>query len=207
MAAVDPRFLARAEAFLTEWTLTDALSEAAHAGLGHWHPTGFVVFKTAIKFGDMPVRVHCWPAEDRRGDPDHPPLHTHMWPLTSKVVLGTYVEATLQLEPSEAGPIRKYMVTYESEDQSTISPTAGRFEVIEYEVEHYCVGQTHHLAAGSWHQTLIPDGSPVVTVMVTGPSHFDKPRIAGPAELPEFTRRRIPVDPDFLRSKFGASDT
>lgn len=205
MAEIDPGFLARAEAFLAEWTLTDALSEAAHAGHGHWHPTEFVVFKTAIKFGDMPVRVHCWPAEDRRGDPDHPPLHTHMWPLTSKVLLGNYVEATLQLKPSESGPIQKYIVTYESEDQSTISPTAGRFEIADYKVERYRVGQIHHLAEGAWHQTLIPDNSPVVTVMVTGAGQLDKPQVAGPAELPEFTRRRVPVVPDFLRSEFGGS--
>jgi hypothetical protein len=206
VAAVDPEFLSRAEAFLAEWTLKDALAAATRAGPGHWHPTGFVVFKTAIRFGDMPVRIHCWPAEDRRGDPDHPPLHTHMWPLASKVVLGTYVEATLQLEPSAAGPIRKYVVTYESEHQSTISPVAGQFEVAEYKVERYETGQIHHLPEGAWHQTLIPQHSCVVTVMVTGPAHLDEPRIAGPAELPEFTRRRVLVDPDFLRSEFGAPD-
>src|SRR5258708_25237108 len=104
-------FGAAARQELRGWTIERVMDEVSLCE-GFWHPTGFAVFHTEQLFEGTPIRVHCWIPGVRPSEPLHPPIHTHVWPLASLVVFGTYREIVYKLEDDRDGPICGYSAAY-----------------------------------------------------------------------------------------------
>jgi len=181
-------FVVQATRFLQRIDLAQALAMAG-AVKGYWHPTGFMAFHTRWSFEGMPVRVHCWPRGARPVEDRHPPLHDHMWPLASKVLTGTYSETVYALDDVPDGEYAHYSVEYHTRDDATVFDDRRRCQALPV-VTSVCVpGEVHHLEAGVFHETTIPESQRVVTVMVTGQREMDSCSLVG---LPGFpTRRRV----------------
>lgn len=188
-------FTERASTFLGDWSQSDAIA-AIRGRQGHWHPTGFAVFQLGETFEAMPVRVHCWLKSERPVEHLHPPLHTHVWPLAGKVMMGKYVETIYDLTPTSDGGLRLYSVDYHSRDDASVAETGSSVAAASSAQRSYEAGEIHTVQEGVWHETQIPTGAIVVTVMVTGRAVLDRPWLAGPPGYVGGRSVRAPVDAD-----------
>ena len=195
-------FELRATRFLRSFVLSEAL-DLARSVQGFWHPTGFMAFHTPLRFGTMPVRVHCWPRGARPVEDRHPELHNHMWGLASKVLAGTYSETVYALERAPDGEYAHYAVDYHGRDDATVVDDGHRYRVRTVTTRKYTPGEVHKLGVGVFHETTIPETECVVTVMVTGPREIDSCSLVGRPGFPPGRRARRPVTPDEFERAVG----
>ena len=139
--------------------LADHLSRFQHIQ-PHWHPLGFVSC-FVLREDDHAVRVHLWPAGERR--PKHPnwPIHTHIFDLESHVVFGALVDRQYELSPGEA--FEKYGVHYNGID-SDIRPTRECVRVVKMREVTHSAGSTYSVAKGIFHETVVNREDTVLTV-------------------------------------------
>ena len=180
-------FVARGTAFLDAVSFKNVVY-AVDASTVCWHPTGFVVAYTSLRFEGNPVRLHCWPKGHRVRPADHPPIHNHVWPLCSRVVAGIYTERILSLDVdhSTSPELELYEVEYQSRFQSTLRATGRYMRTSSSRSQSFVAGRTHASRADEWHESVVPDHETAVTVMVTGdavgtPLLAGRPRLAGGA--------------------------
>ncbi len=191
-AEVYDRFVLRASRFLRTFTVAEALDLAREVP-GYWHPTGFMVFRIPLCFGNVPVRVHCWPAGARQARVDHPPVHNHMWPLLSKVLTGSYAETVYALDESPEGDHSRYDVMYHGTNDQTVVEDPRRFDLFPIANAARGPGETHRLPAGVFHETTIPGRETVVTIMVCGEPELATCALVGRPGLRIGRQRRRPV--------------
>lgn len=185
------RFIAAAQQTLHHWDLVAAIA-TAQSTEGFWHPNGFMVFHTPTPPA-LHVRVHIWPAHNQRPRPGHPPIHTHVWDLASKIVHGRYRETVHHLQIDSSGPLTRFTVDYHTRDDATVTAEATKLRALASITNTYDVGDIHTLASGQWHESTIDPTEDAVTVMVTGEPQLPHPHLAGPAtrSTERHTRGRI----------------
>jgi hypothetical protein len=133
-----------------------------------WHPNGFAVFHIDDHHKLGQLRLHIWPSSPRVVRPGAPPIHSHVWHLCSRVLVGTYTEtlyeeihgAAVEAAQEYRSADIDYLVNRNSfgpSKTSLLRPTS---------VVSVSAGQFHVVEAGIPHETLIETEAFVATLMI-----------------------------------------
>lgn len=173
----------------------DALLRSASEREARWHPNGFVVFELG-SLSPGSLRLHIWPAGVRqlRDSVEH--LHTHVWDLYSRVLVGAYWERMydVAIEARGARSFRTARVDY-VRDRNTLTEAADTF-LVAAETVQADAGESHSVRAGRVHQTLIPLGTFVATLLVVSPPRVEEALVYSEQTLPApaYSRPRVSAD-------------
>lgn len=132
-----------------------------------WHPNGFAVFHIEDHHDLGKLRLHIWPNSKRVTRTNGPPIHSHVWHLCSRVLVGTYGE-TLYIEAQPDAGGREYHsadINY-SLDRNSFSKS-GKSHLRALEKITVTAGQFHAVQAGIPHETLIDENTFVATLLFT----------------------------------------
>ena len=187
---------------------------AARGAAPTWHPTGFMVAK--LWDGEAgALRLHVWPADDRcYGDPLWP-VHDHVWPLSSHVLVGRIHCRSAEIVPDPDGDHRRYVVDYGVGARSRLKRYGGAVRLRLSSVRRVAAGGGYDVAAGCFHTSSGPPGQLAATLVAVGAPERDRPFVLGPPDGPsEIPVVRRAVEPmrwqallSELCSRLGSSTT
>jgi hypothetical protein len=137
------------------------------------HPLGFVCLPVYRQGADG-ICVHVWTDGWRTGELTTSTVHCHSWELLSQVLYGELSNQIIQVVDSP-DPTHRVFEVHSSAAGDTIRAT-GR--VVRQQVtasSAYRAGDTYRLAAGVFHETVVPPARPTATVAlgVTRPGTVD----------------------------------
>jgi hypothetical protein len=179
---------------------------------GTWHPNGFATFEIELVDGLGLIRLHVWARHLRRSVPRHPEIHSHSFPLYSRVLCGTYRENQYEAsETTAAGGMCAYRVVPTGRGgPDVLQPSESRYTATPILAEDavFPAGSWHDLPAGVFHSTLIPPDDFCATIAVLGrhlPGVTDV--LLGEAGFEQLNRSRARLTPAELteiRRQFNA---
>jgi hypothetical protein len=149
-----------------------------------WHPNGFLVFELG-SCGPGLLRLHVWPAGPRQMRDSSAHLHTHVWDLYSRVLVGRYKERMYEIVTSDADGGREFQVAridYARDRNALMESSVGhlrREQIVTAEA-----GEFHAVRAGKVHETLIASESYVATLLIVSPPRLDEALIYSDKALP-----------------------
>lgn len=178
----------------------DALLRSAGELEARWHPNGFVVFEFG-SVGPGSLRLHIWPAGARRLRDSSEHVHTHVWDLYSRVLVGTYIERMYSVAVAAGGDTRSFKTARVDyvRDRNTLTRAADSF-LVPAETVRADAGTSHTVQAGKAHQTLIPLGSFVATLLVVSSPRVDEALVYSEQALPASTHSRPIASADEARA-------
>ncbi|PPK65576.1 hypothetical protein V5P93_005048 [Actinokineospora auranticolor] len=130
------------------------------------HPLGFLCLPV-YRHGDAGVCVHLWQPGRGHERPTTSPTHCHSWELSSWVLVGGLRNQTLVLD--DAGPVtHRVFRVLSGRDGDSIEATDRlvRAEVVT-DTTHRA-GERYSLAAGVFHETVVPDSASLVATVALG---------------------------------------
>lgn len=149
-----------------------------------WHPNGFAVFPISDDHELGSLRLHIWPDSSRITRPDDAPIHTHVWHLCSRILVGTYTETLYEKSGAESTESAEYYsatIDYlHDKDTVTASSTVFLKPVTTTQDRR---GDFHTVPADVPHETHIAEGSFVATLMITSPPVSKKVTMYSPEEI------------------------
>ena len=166
---------------------------AAHvaAANARRHVLGFVEIGL-LSTEEKTVRLHLW----RKGFASMPvwPVHDHCYALTSLVVAGRLQDRRYSVVPEPGAQRRLYEVRYGSNGSRRVR-LGRRVRCIERRCCERGPGETYRVPAGTFHSTVLPaDGAAAVTIVQTGRTARERPRVVGAVdgeEVYEYITRRV----------------
>jgi hypothetical protein len=171
--------------------LRENLSKLATDCQPLWHPLGFVSCVIRDEPRDRLVRVHYWPKDERRTKNPDWPIHTHVYDLSSLVLMGRVRD--MQYRKKRGSEYAVYSVSYKDSD-SSISRT-GQDLSIELSVDQYHVaGQEYLVPVGSFHQTMVPPDESALTLVVLSNFQDKAPLVLGQPGNQSYPYNRIAFD-------------
>lgn len=164
--------------------LLDHVIEGLYSLECRWHPNGFAVFHIDDDHELGNLRLHIWPDGERVTRSDDAPIHTHVWHLCSRILVGTYRETIY----AESGPDSMDSTEYHSASIDYLhdkdSFTAASNALLRPKTTTLDSAGTFHLVpAGVPHETLIDDGSFVATLLITSHPVSKKAIMYSPEEI------------------------
>jgi hypothetical protein len=147
---------------------------------GLWHPNGFVVWPVTKLSGLGTLRLHIWPDRDRVAKPWGLPIHRHDWHLASTVLVGTYRDtlyADSSIEPASSTwrRMNSHQIEILADNHRRVVAEEEVFFISESEVRVVHAPGFHYVPAGVFHETLIPEGRFVATLIIAGEHRGPKP--------------------------------
>lgn len=139
-----------------------------------WHPNGFVVFELGPLSPGF-LRLHMWPAGPRQLRDAGAHVHTHVWDLCSRVLVGTYQERMYDaaLDHGEGGRLfRTARIDYVRDRNTLVESAESRLREAETVIARS--GELHTIQAGVAHETLIADGMFVATLLIVSPHRLNE---------------------------------
>lgn len=163
----------------------------------HWHPNGFAVFpiNTHHKLGNL--RLHIWPDATRTTRPNAAPIHTHVWHLCSRILVGTYTE-TLYEKPEEKslGVDQYHSATIDYlNDKDSVTASHPTF-LRPIHTSQSNSGDFHTVPADVPHETHIAEGSFVATLMLSSHPVSKKVTMYSPVKIPTSNYARPVLTPE-----------
>lgn len=162
----------------------ESLVNLAREHDARWHPNGFLVFDLGpCRLGTM--RLHIWPNGPRLLRDTAAHLHTHVWDLYSRVLIGRYEERMYEAVPIGTDGAREFNV-------ARVDYARDRNTLMHSSVSHLRPGhmvsaesgETHAVQAGEVHETLIPSESFVATLLIVSPQRLDEAMVYSEHPLP-----------------------
>jgi hypothetical protein len=135
------------------------------------HPNGFLV-NTLENESEGQLRLHIWPT----GRVDDLTPHSHPWHMSSLVLAGTNREyiPTVRLNEDNGRPLMG--TGFDEERKQITNAYTGRDVSFELgDLATYNARDYHHLPAGEFHITPLPQVEPIITLVRTGRQLFDNP--------------------------------
>lgn len=156
-----------------------------------WHPLGFVSCVIRDEPRCLVVRVHYWPKHERRTKNPDWPIHTHVYDLSSLVLMGRVRD--VQYREKSGSEYAVYSVSYKDAD-SSIGRT-DRDLSIELSVDQYHVaGEQYFVPVGSFHQTMVPSDETALTLVALSSFQDKVPLVLGQPGDQSYPYNRIPFD-------------
>lgn len=166
---------------------------------GFWHPAGFAIWNVSRVTDLGFIRLHIWPDSGRVSRPWGPRIHRHAWHLASMVLTGTYRDTLYEdSEAQQDPPLWQAMVSY----QIDVLPSGGRslialrapVYVRVFEPRDVAAPEFHHIPAGVFHETVIPDTDFVATLVLLGEQKGPVTLALEEERFPPRSHDREPVD-------------
>jgi hypothetical protein len=177
--------------------LSKVLGDAPDRGI--WHPNGFAIWPIRRLTGLGTLRLHIWPDLNRVIRPWGPPIHRHGWHLASAVVVGTYrdtlYEGSLTRPAStQWRQMTPYRIDILPEDRRQIVAEEGSVFIRAAESRVISAPGFHYVQAGVFHDTLIPEGQFVATLIIEGEHRGPSPLALEEHRYPPRTHQRELLD-------------
>ncbi|WP_345956698.1 hypothetical protein Q9323_07760 [Pseudomonas fulva] len=141
-----------------------------------WHPLGFVSCVIRDNPGQLTLRVHYWPPNERRTKNPDWPVHTHSYALSSLVLHGNIED--IQCEITDGEEFSIYKVSYLNGD-SEISRTDKRTRISKYTSEMRIAGEQYRVERGVFHQSVVKLSESAVTFVALSESSCEAPFVLG----------------------------
>lgn len=159
-----------------------ALLANPHAIGSIWHPLGFLQVKLAnIDAGHL--KIHIWPLRIRRGQTPDWPIHRHVWPVYSTVLVGNLTHnlfAVANADPN--GTNRKLYQVGRENSHSILSDTRIRISCSLAVTRTVQEGNFYNIGLMDFHSTDVPTDALAATVIFTPPPQRAAADVVGPAD-------------------------
>ena len=162
-----------------------------------WHPLGFVSCVIKENPGELTLRVHYWPPNDRRTKNPDWPVHTHSYALSSLVLLGNIEDIQYDIIDGEKYSI--YKVSYFNGD-SEISNTNRKTSILKYTSEMRTEGQQYRVERGVFHQSSVKLSESAVTFVALSESSSEAPLVLGDNGDNRYPYDRMPFNQEVFWS-------
>lgn len=129
-----------------------------------WHPYGFFVLKVALLNDLGTLRLHVWPAGERRAQLPLWPVHCHRWHLASYVLAGEIENVWYQAEPGGAHPL--YACT-RVDGASVMTRTDALVSVREVGRQRLRAGSDYVVGIDTYHATSVDPSTFTATLALT----------------------------------------
>lgn len=152
-----------------------------------YHPLGFTCLPV-LRDGVYGVCVHLFGERRAPLRMSVSPFHCHSWDLLSHVLYGAVGNQHVTVVP---GSTYRVFDTRTTATGDRLVPTARTVDATAGVPDHWVAGTTYELAAGEFHASTLPGGTPAATV-VLGLHHPTRPDLTlGRLDTPEhrLTRR------------------
>lgn len=162
-----------------------------------WHPNGFAVFHVDDNHKLGKLRLHIWPEVGRVTRPDDAPIHTHVWHLCSRILVGTYSETLYSTSDADLEGTREYHtagIDYLVDRDSFTAP--GKAFLKPVLTTHSAGGEFHEVPANVPHETLVGKNSFVATLLLTSHPVSKRATMYGPHEIQASTYDRPALSQD-----------
>ena len=152
-----------------------------------WHPLGFIYARLSTE-GTSITRLHIWPACMSGGFDASTNVHDHSWNLTSRVICGYLVNHLYEIQCScESATHRVYEVDYDG-TTSYLRPTTKVVRCEHICSVQICEGDRYTIEQRSFHNTQIPAGVLVATLVIAETNTSMRPRVLGSGLITSSTR-------------------
>ena len=157
-----------------------------------WHPLGFISCVIREEPKRLLVRVHYWPKAERRTKSPDWPIHTHIYDLSSLVLMGNVQDMQYRAEDN-GSEYSIYSVSYHGEN-SAIAPSKREISVIPVVDRMHGVGEEYSVPAGVFHQTFVPMEDSAMTLVALSNFQETDPLVLGKSGDKSFPYDRLPFD-------------
>ncbi|MEM1269316.1 MAG: hypothetical protein AAGI08_04625 [Bacteroidota bacterium] len=164
-----------------------------------WHPLGFVSC-TIIKDDTGVLKLHYWPANDRREKRPNWPIHDHAFHIHSQVLLGRVMSNFYDVSPGS--DYRRYYVGYEGSD-SILVPTDDLVDCELAERTVQAAGDRYEIAYKRYHENVVAAASEAMTLVYKEPPSSNEDAMVPPNVIGTI---KIPNLPMYQRTEYS-SDT
>jgi hypothetical protein len=141
-----------------------------------WHPLGFVSCVIRDEPGELTLRVHYWPPNDRRTKNPDWPVHTHSYALSSLVMRGTIED--IQYKTSAGDDFKIYSVSYFN-GNSEIRSTGKNTNALKCISESRTEGEQYRVERGVFHQSAVKFTESAVTFVALSEPSSEPPLVLG----------------------------
>ena len=156
-----------------------------------WHPLGFVSCVIRKEKRKFTTRIHYWPKHERRTKNPDWPIHSHVYHLTSRILKGRVRDIQYRLRDGSDYAI--YSVQYSGED-SVINFTNRQTSVEKTIDKIHELGEEYSVSIGSFHQTQVPMGESVISLVVLSSFVDSNPLVLGTLEEQSYRYDRAEFD-------------
>ncbi len=160
------------------------------------HPLGFV-YVPLLRGPDWTLRLHIW---DTARVPASPIFHAHTWDLTSYVLHGGLENQLVHADTGVSDPAQRIyrVVGHGDVDEFIWTDKTVRAEVESS--EQVFTDQIYRMTSGSYHTTINPAGSDLVTVALAERVPGTEEQVLGPLDGSSHSYIRLPCPADLLQS-------
>lgn len=162
-----------------------------------WHPNGFAVFHVDDNHDLGKLRLHIWPELGGVTRSDDAPIHTHVWHLCSRILVGTYSETLYEASDPDLAESRAYYsadIDYLVDRDSFTSP--GKAFLRPVLTTRNAGGEFHEVPADVPHETLIKENSFVATLLLTSKPMSERATMYAPGPIQASTYNRPALSRD-----------
>lgn len=162
-----------------------------------WHPLGFASCVIKEVVGEVILRVHYWPQNERRTKNPDWPVHTHSYTLSSLVLHGNIED--IQYETTEGDEFALYQGTYFNGD-SEINRLGRRVRISECISKTHVKGGQYRVERGVFHQSSVKLSESAVTFVALSESTTDAPLVLGGDGEHKYPYDRTPFNQEIFWS-------
>lgn len=162
-----------------------------------WHPLGFVSCVIRDNPGELTLRVHYWPPNERRTKNPDWPVHTHSYALSSLVLHGNIED--IQCEVIDGEEFSIYKVSYFNGD-SEITRTDKKTNILKYASEMRFEGEQYRVERGVFHQSVVKLSESAVTFVALSESSREAPLVLGGNGEHKYPYDRMPFNQEVFWS-------
>lgn len=136
-----------------------------------WHPTGFMVYQLGIKPDLGMLRLHIWPAADRKTGSSGDTIHDHAWHVASLVLRGVYHDEIYEVEPADEQPdnneevYRVLDTNYGAVQQNPLLGNGRQVRITATTDRRIAESEFHSIEPGIFHKPIIPIEQAVATLV------------------------------------------
>lgn len=194
----------RAEAFLDKisTTVLANVKEIFAAIKGKWNPGGFMVFPLGLTDDGCSIRFHVWPQGMERKTDQGPNPHNHSLHLSSRIVIGQYSDYILDVKNLDVASASKSNALKEADVYGLYGTfrTPGGKDILKTDgtlvkatprtARNLHEGETHHIEAGEYHLSTVPNEILAATLVLDSPSFRESSDLLLKSIEPEILRVR-----------------
>lgn len=156
-----------------------------------WHPLGFASCVIRENPGELTLRVHYWPPNDRRTKNPDWPVHTHSYALSSLILSGNVED--IQYDTIVGDEYSVYRVSYFN-GNSEISNTDRKTSLSKRTSEVRTKGDQYRVECGVFHQSSVKFSESAVTFVALSELSNEPPLVLGGNGDHRYPYDRTPFD-------------
>ena len=171
--------------------LLDNIDSFAASIQSLWHPLGFASCVIRENPGELTLRVHYWPPNDRRTKNPDWPVHTHSYALSSLVLSGNIED--IQYDTIDGDEYSIYRVSYFN-GNSEISNTGRKTSLSKCTSEMRSKGDQYRVEREVFHQSSVKFSESAVTFVALSEPSNEAPLVLGGNGDHRYPYDRTPFD-------------